>query len=227
MRVNCPAERISLANLSFFEDNRDREKRNVHSVLKPMKKDKQQAFEKAHAEYEEWEDSLEGVAYWLGDLPVPEAVESVIIKTVHKLPSQIREFVYYECRFISLDLDARQTSYLQKLKQPWLLTVGQDQPDENAIAYEIAYAWLGHQSGPGLGACREMQPEEEAACALIRKWGFSGFGTKIRRQKQQLIRRTVRQRRHVHKHLVQKEHTLSYKKNALPASYITGSHSCR
>jgi hypothetical protein len=184
MWVNCPAQRISLANLSLFEDNRDREERNVRSVLKPMKKDKQQAFEKAHAEYEEWEDSLEGVAYWLGDLPVPEAVESVIIKTVHKLPSQIREFVYYECRFIPLNLDGRQTSYLQKLKQPRLLIVGPGQPDENAIAYEIAYAWLGHQSGPGLGACRETRREEEAACDLTRKWGFSGFGTETRWQKQ-------------------------------------------
>jgi len=148
-----------------------------------MKKDRQQAFEKAHAEYEEWENSLEGVAYWLGDLPVPEALESVIIKTVHKLPSQIREFVYYECRFISLDPAGGQACCLQKVKQPWLLVFGQDLPDENAIAHEIASAWLGHQSGPGLGELREARVEEEAAGDLLGKWGFSGFGTEIGWQK--------------------------------------------
>jgi hypothetical protein len=149
-----------------------------------MKKDKQRAFEKAHAEYEEWENSLEGVAYWLGDLPVAEAAESVIIKTVHKLPGQIREFVYYECRFISLDPAGGQVCCLRKVKRPWLLVLGQDQPDENAIAHEIACAWLGHQGGPGLGEPRETRPEEEAACDLIRKWGFSGLGTKKGWQKQ-------------------------------------------
>jgi hypothetical protein len=179
MRVDCPAQRISLANLSFFEDNRNREKRNVHSVLKPMKKDKQQAFEKAHAEYEEWENSLEGVAYWLADLPGPEALESVIIKTVHKLPSQIREFVYDECRFISLDPHGGQARCLQKDKQPWLLVLGQDLPDEDAIAHEIACAWLGHQSSSGLGELRETRRKEAAASDLIRKWGFSRFGTEI------------------------------------------------
>jgi hypothetical protein len=148
-----------------------------------MKKDKQQAFEKAHAEYKEWEDSLEGVAYWLGDLPVPEAAESVIITTIHKLPGQIREFVYYECRFIALDTAGGQVCCLRKAKRPCLLVLGQDLPDENAIAHEIACAWLGHQSGPGLGEPREARPEEEAACDLIRQWGFSGFGTKIGWQK--------------------------------------------
>jgi hypothetical protein len=183
-RIHCPAQTISLAKVSFFEDNRGREKRNVHSVLKPMKKDKRQAFEKAHAEYEEWENSLEGVAYWLGDLPVPEALESVIIKTVHKLPSQIRDCIYDECRFISLDPAGGQACCLQKDKQPRLLVFGQNLPDEDAIAHEIACAWLGHQSGPGLGELRETRREEEAACDLIRKWGFSRFGTAIRWQTQ-------------------------------------------
>jgi hypothetical protein len=144
-----------------------------------MKTDKQRAFERAHAEYEEWENSPEGVAYWLEDLPGPEALESVIIRTVHKLPSQIREFVYYECRFIPMDPDGGQARYLPTVKRPWLLIFDQDQPDENAIAREIACAWLGHQSGPGLGEFRETQREEEAVCDLMRKWGFSGFGTEI------------------------------------------------
>lgn len=149
-----------------------------------MKKDKQQAFEKTHAEYEEWENSLEGVAYWLEDLPGPEALESVIIKTVHKLPSQIREFVYYECRFISLDPDGKQACYLQTVKRPCLLILGQGPPDENAIAHAIACAWLEHQGGPGLRELRETRREEETACDLIRRWGFSGVSTEIGWQKQ-------------------------------------------
>ena len=109
---------------------------------------KRQTFQKAHAEYEKWENSLDGVAYWLGDLPGLEAAESVIIKTVHKLPSQIREFVYHKCHFISPDSDREQTCNLRTVKRPCLLILDQDQPDEEAIARQIARAWLRHHGNP-------------------------------------------------------------------------------
>ena len=145
---------------------------------------KQQTFQKTHAEYEKWENSLDGVAYWLGDLPGLEAVESVIIKTVHKLPGQIREFVYHKCHFISLDSDREQTCSLRTVKRPCLLILDQDQPGEEAIAHRIACAWLRHGDEAGSRRHPETQGDEEAACDLIRKWGFSGFGTGAAWQKQ-------------------------------------------
>ena len=149
-----------------------------------MTNNRQQTFQKAHAEYEAWENSLDGVAYWLGDLPGLEPVEEVIIKTVHKLPIQIREFVYGKCRFISSDSDCGQACCFPTAKRPCLLILDQNQPDEEDIAHQIACAWLRHRNQAGSQRYRETQGDEEAACDLMRKWGFSGFGTETAWQKQ-------------------------------------------
>jgi len=149
-----------------------------------MTNNKRQTFQKVHAEYEAWENSLDGVAYWLGDLPGLEPVEEVIIKTVHKLPSQIREFVYGKCHFISPDSDHEKTCSLRTAKRPWLLILDQDQPDEEAVAHQIACAWLRHRNKAGSQRYRETQGSEEAACDLVKEWGFNGFGTETAWQKQ-------------------------------------------
>ena len=151
-----------------------------------MKKDRQRRFGKTQTEYEKWENSPEGVAYWLGDLPVPEAVESVIISTVHQLPGQVREFVYCECCFSCVAPRGGQTCYLQKARQPWLILLGQELQDESVLAHQIAHAWLGHRYDPGLAELRATQQEEDAACDLTREWGFGGCGAETRRRERHL-----------------------------------------
>ena len=51
-----------------------------------MNNDDRESLQEAKAEYKAWENSLEGVAYWLGDLPFGESLETVTIQAVHRLP---------------------------------------------------------------------------------------------------------------------------------------------
>ena len=142
-----------------------------------MKEDKRESLRKAQAEHRKWEDSLEGVAYWLGDMPVPEPLERLIVQTVHRLPNEAREFTYYNCRFTSVDDDGVRIRHLPQTRQPWLITLGEGYVDESLLVHEIAHAWLGHEYGPQHGELRVTQREEEAACDLTRQWGFDGGST--------------------------------------------------
>ena len=54
-----------------------------------MNNDDRESLQEAKAEYKAWENSLEGVAYWLGDLPFGESLETVTIQAVHRLPDAI------------------------------------------------------------------------------------------------------------------------------------------
>ncbi len=142
-----------------------------------MKKHEWESRRETRTEHRKWEDSLDGVAYWLGDLPVPESLESMIIRAVHRLPSAAREFVYYNCQFASSEDGVVRMRHVPQARQPWLITVGARHVDESLIIHEIAHAWLGHEWDPQRGELRITQQDEEVACDLTRQWGFEGEGT--------------------------------------------------
>ena len=144
-----------------------------------MKNDERESLQEAKAEYREWENSLEGVAYWLGDLPFGESLETVTIQAVHRLPDAVREFVYCHCRFASAGDAGVTIRCVPEAGRPWLIALGQGDVEEGLIAHEIAHAWLGHECDPQAGELRLTQQDEEAACDLTRQWGFGGTGTEI------------------------------------------------
>jgi len=143
-----------------------------------MKQYEVKSHREAQAEHRKWEDSLEGVAYWLGDLSVPESVETVVIKAVHRLPSAAREFIYYSCQFAMSDESGVRMRHVPQARQPWLITLGEGHVDESVIIHEIAHAWLGHAYDPELGEWRVSPRDEQVACDLTRQWGFAGSGNK-------------------------------------------------
>ena len=142
-----------------------------------MKQYELESHREAQAEHRKWEDSLEGVAYWLGDLPVPESLETVIIKAVHRLPLAGREFVFCNCRFALSDEGGVRIHYVPRTRQPWLITLPEGLVDESVIIHEIAHAWLGHAYDLHRGEWRVCPREEQAACDLTRQWGFAGSGS--------------------------------------------------
>ena len=142
-----------------------------------MKEDGRETLREARAEYRKWENSFEGVAYWLGDLPVQESLERVIVEAVRKLPRKTREFVYHNCRFSATDDDGVRMRYIPQSKQLWLITLGNGLQDESLLVHEIAHAWLGHEWDPQCGALRATDQDEEIACELTKEWGFTGAGT--------------------------------------------------
>ena len=141
-----------------------------------MNEHERESLRKAQLEHRKWEESLEGVAYWLGDLPVSEPLERVIVEAVHKLPSEAREFTYYNLRFTSVDDDGVRIRHIAQARQPWLITLGEGYVDESLIIHEIAHAWLGHEYDPQRGELQVTQRDEEAACDLTERWGFDGGG---------------------------------------------------
>ena len=137
-----------------------------------MKPYELESHRETQAEHRKWEDSLEGVAYWLGDLPLPESLETVIIKAVHRLPSAVREFVYFNCQFALSDEGAVRMHQIPQARQPWLIRLGEGYVDESVIIQGIAHAWLGHEYDPHREELQVNQRGEQAACDLVRQWGL-------------------------------------------------------
>lgn len=141
-----------------------------------MNRDRREFLREAQAEYRRWEDSLEGVAYWLGDLLVQESLVPVIVEAIHKLPREVREFIYFNCRFASMDDGGVRMRRIPQARHPWLITLGEGLVDESLLVHEIAHAWLGHEYDPLRGELQASQRDEEDARDLIRQWGFGGGG---------------------------------------------------
>ena len=143
-----------------------------------MKPYELESYRETQAEHRKWEDSLEGVAYWLGDLSLPESSERVIINAVHRLPGAVRDFVYDNCQFAAFEESGVRMRHIPRARQPWLIGLGEGRVDELAIIYEIAHAWLGHAYDPERGGWRVSPQDEQAACDLTRRWGFAGSDSK-------------------------------------------------
>jgi len=142
-----------------------------------MQKDRRESLREARAEYREWEDSLEGVAYWLGDLPVSESLERAIVNAVRRLPNEARDFVYHNCRFASADAGGVGVRHSPQGRQPCLIALGEGDVDEDLIIHEIAHAWLGHGHDLQVGGLRIAQRDDEAACDLTKQWRVAATGT--------------------------------------------------
>lgn len=141
-----------------------------------MQEDRRESLREAQAAYQKWEDSREGVAYWLGDLPVAEFLERAIIEAVYRLPTEARNFVYHNCRFVSADDSRVRVRHIPQGRQSWLIALGEGDVDEDLIIHEIARAWLGHGYDPQVGGRRLAQQDDEAACDLASRWRATKAG---------------------------------------------------
>jgi hypothetical protein len=129
--------------------------------------------EKVQKDYEEWESSLEGIHYALdGCLFASDDMEILIVKTLHRLPKEVREFVYENCSFKEVDPEGGHAFSMKKNRQlKWLILLG-SQVDESLIAHEIAHAWLGHHYPLSRATVQDCMPEEIAAWTAVKGWGW-------------------------------------------------------
>jgi hypothetical protein len=108
--------------------------------------------------------------------------EDTIRRTLARLPVGIRDFALDRCIFASVG--SERAAQVLPPSDRWLVLFT-DEPSvaESVIAHEIAYAWLGHL-GPGSGInddaqerhMRALVADDRHVRALVRSWGFSGFG---------------------------------------------------
>ena len=130
------------------------------------------------------EHSWDGICDQLGDMPVSKSLFCYIVKTLQKVPDDVRDFVYENCEFVSVEAPAGQTIHTQcvKLKRrPWLIILTEnDLTDDymSIIAHEVAHAYSGHENY-GIGTYDEAKRTENEACSLAKQWGFAGTGTEL------------------------------------------------
>lgn len=129
-------------------------------------------FADAMKKENEWAHSAEGIYYNIGVLSVPSNMESHILKTIYRLPDEVREFVCDECDFCNI-----KSGTAINLKEPrkgqWLIILYDDVAEENVenlIAHEIAHAWLKHTT-VRLSHEKDLEQEKEAD-VTAKKWGF-------------------------------------------------------
>ena len=145
-------------------------------------------IEKRIKEYEEWENSLEGIRYSLGvcgDVTVEDDLDMALICMVlQKIPKEIRELVQESVIFI---LSANKEGTLFSLRL--YPSEGQDYVDQVfillklggskkrkmvTIAHEIAHFYLDRDNEYGVGHAVGDQAAkgERVADDLIESWGF-------------------------------------------------------
>ncbi len=94
----------------------------------------------------EWEHSLEGVRDNLGELSVSAELEGYIFNTVRKLPDTVKEFVYKNCQFISIEAPGGRAIYTKSkdaTRRPWVIILTDNKLSEDyqsVVAHEIAHA---------------------------------------------------------------------------------------
>lgn len=131
--------------------------------------------------HKKWKLSLEGVCYQLGEIYLTDQMISAVVRTVHKLPDKVKDFVYENCKFSS-PFGGGSALYVKSnhvVERPWLITLAENLTDESIIAHEIAHAFLDHKGGSELVEIEEAMKEETEVCSLAKQWGFSGSGTKV------------------------------------------------
>jgi len=118
----------------------------------------------------EWDNSVEGITYSLCMLPnCPNEVMWLIIKTVQKLPEEVKQFVYDNCEFGSMS-ESELYGCCIDVKRPWLILL-KNEVTEFTVAHEIAHAKLNHTRAVVTGPT--WKESEEAANNLVKKWGFT------------------------------------------------------
>ena len=137
---------------------------------------------------DDWPSSLDEVAYDVEYLGYDNATEVLICETVVRLPSDVAEFVFDRCRFVSVGKAALGTvlpGYVgthpleKRNDNMWLVVLGEEFKEKDAhsiVAHEIAHAWLGHDR-----LAKDVTVEVEVeACRLVQEWGFTGLGTDVK-----------------------------------------------
>lgn len=120
----------------------------------------------------DWENSLEGVHYQLGEIYTDERLEGIITETVLRLPPDVRNFVYDNCIFWGIASDGGKAFCAQANSHlDWIIILGEN-ADENLVAHEIAHCWLGHRHPMERASAKEVGPEEMAANYKAKEWGF-------------------------------------------------------
>jgi len=126
----------------------------------------------ARRQYAEWENSLDGVHYQIGGLFTSTDLKVVIVKTVQRLPPDVRQFVYDKCAFLQVDHDGGHALSIQaNLHWDWIIWLG-DKAGEAVVAHEIAHCWLEHRFPVGERPLEEVGPLEMAANNKAKGWGF-------------------------------------------------------
>ena len=136
----------------------------------------------------ERENSLEGVDYNLGLTAVSESLRYTIVSAVHKLPQEIKEFVFQKVFFTSISEMGGGQCWHKDNACPWAIVLG-DKEEESIVAHEIAHAHLGHRTGGGGIRAEEALRIETEACSQAKQWGFSGSGTEVDKEILEAIER--------------------------------------
>jgi hypothetical protein len=134
-------------------------------------------------QYEQWENSLEGVHYQLNLMLRNPDLEGCIVRTVLRLPAEVRAFVYGECKILdagnAVAGHVMPTSWVEG--SSWLIILDgnltvtlEDEDAQSIVAHEISHAWLKHSIFAVDLSCEKEAAEQTAA------WGFSGKGADIK-----------------------------------------------
>jgi hypothetical protein len=134
--------------------------------------------------HSEWVDAdllheIQADLVYLGD---DDATRRAIVSALVRLPDEVRNYVLWRCRFLSVGGDT--TGYVvsgavgtdpstAQADDIWLIVLSDAADDlESVVASQVARAWLrrcehAHSDGDDQGA------NEQAAEALSREWGFT------------------------------------------------------
>ena len=129
----------------------------------------------------EWGHTPEGINNDLDPQACSEYLQYHIVMALYRLPDEVREFVYENCRFSSVSDTAVHRTTEDVKRYPWLILLHEQELDEDyqgIIARTIAHAYLDHKQ-PGIGwEVSEAAKYDKEAAALVKKWGFVGPGAK-------------------------------------------------
>lgn len=98
-------------------------------------------------------------------------LQHVIYSTITHLHPEIREFIFDQCHFVSMEGLYGRCVY-ERCRRPWLIILNEN-ADEFTIAHEIAHAYLGHNKHEEGRDIEIGKKQEDEADSLAKKWGFS------------------------------------------------------
>lgn len=143
--------------------------------------------------YWQWEHSLDGVWYELsGAMCVTsDDLRAIVAEVLLRVPDDVREFVYWNCYFSSIECRAVFRDHSGKKEAGlsyWHIFLYEDYVDkddfQSVIAHLIANAYLSHNKENCFmpPTVEEALKYEREACELVKKWGFVGSGAEVDEQ---------------------------------------------
>lgn len=168
-----------------------KEQKEIYDSIK-NEKYKKLYIEQAQ-KYWKWEHRPEGVSYELsGAMCVTsDDLRAIVAEVLLKVPDDVRDFVYWNCYFSSIECRAVFRDHTGKKEADllyWHIFLYEDYDDkddyQSVIAHLIANAYLGHNKKNCFmpPKVKEALKYEREACELVKKWGFVGSGAKVDEQ---------------------------------------------